>query len=247
MRIIPLLAASLLVCASVSAQEPDLTRRSNHYLDHVVLGINDLDTGIRNLELLTGVEARFDGRDPQMGTQSAVIGLGEKGYLEIIAPDPKADPADIDADLKVRVLDRLAGMESLTPFQWVIGTSNMERTAAIARRAGSRFSAVREGTRKRGWGKGYEWSWARVDLPESAVTPQFISWNEDSKLPQDRAPDGCELTYLQLNSRTFKSLHTLLAAMQIEADAKGAEKESMSFSLECSRGEVVFEASELKK
>ena len=242
MRKILLMLFLIFFCQPLVAQQADIERRSNHYLDHIVLGINDLDTGIDSLQQLTGVKAKFDGRNARQGTQSAVIGLGDKTYLEIVAPDPKADPEDIDPDLKTLILDRLQNFESLTPFQWVIGTSNMVRTEAIASRAGSRFSELREGNRKRGWGKGYQWSWARIDRPESLVTPLFIHRDEDGKRPQDRAPDGCSLSLLQLNSRTFKSLHTLVAAMQMDAETVAAEQESMSFSLDCPTGEVVFEA-----
>ena len=237
--IVALIALSLSM--PLPAQDSVEGPRANHYLDHLVLGINDLDTGMDEVQRLTGVRPKFDGRDAQLGTHSAVIGLGDMAFLEIMAPDPEADSSAIDAELKPRFVDRLANFDDLTPFLWAIGTGNLEKTRWFARRAGSRTSDIRSGSRKRSWGRTVEWLWVGVDRPESRVMPLFVQWHADTQAPQERAPDGCELTRLEINTRNFKSVQTLLAAMQIDADPFGADDDSMRFTLECEGREVVFE------
>lgn len=226
----------------LQAQLDPGVQRANHYIDHIVLGISDLDTGVEQVEKLTGVRPRFDGRDAKLGTQSAVILLGTDSFLEILAPDPKADPELIDAELKPLILDKLAGMESLTPFTWAVGSENLERSQWFARRAGSRTSEIEAGMRKRGWGRTVDWTWSRVTRPETRVMPLLVQWSSEGKKPQDYAPEGCSLKQLHLNSRTFKSVHALLATMQIDAEVEANDVESMSFTLECDQGEVNFEA-----
>lgn len=248
LRTFPLLLA-LAISPGLSAQniapeagpEPEMTVRANHYLDHVVLGIDDLDKGIEALEQLTGVRAKFDGRDARLGTQSAVIGLGDNAFLEIMAPDPKADPARVDPKYKPMTLDRLETFDTLTPFLWAIGTNNLERTRWFARRAGSYPSGIDSGTRARGWGRSSEWTWAHVTRPHTYVMPIFVQWNADTRPPQDRAPEGCRLVQLKLYPRIFKTVHLLLAAMQVDVEAEGAETESIHLSLECPKGEVLIE------
>lgn len=225
----------------LTAQDKVEAPRANHYLDHLVLGINDLDKGMDEVRRLTGVRPKFDGRNAQFGTHSAVIGLGETAFLEIMAPDPEADASAIDPELKSRFVDRLANFDGLTPFLWAIGTGNLEKTKWFARRAGSHTYEIRSGSRKRGWGRTVEWSWAGVERPESRVMPLFVQWDADTQAPQERAPDGCELKLLEINSRNFKSVQTLVAAMQIDADPFGADDDSMRFTLECEGREVVFE------
>ncbi len=222
--------------AQSGLQEP-----ANHYIEHLTLAINDFDQGLDDLRRITGVRPREIGSDAQLGTQSAVIGLGDNTYLQVMGPDPKADLSTIDPELKTLVLDRIMEFSELTPFGWAIGTHNMDRTRHLLRRAGLRTSEVATGSRKKGWGRAMEWDWARITRPDSRVVPMIVQWPVDTKRPLDRAPSGCALRELRVFTRNYKSIHALISITLLDAEPEGAEEDAFRFTLECDGDEVVFD------
>src|SRR5215468_7086873 len=78
-------------------------------LDHILLGCSDLERGIAWVEERTGVKAAFGGVHPGRGTQNALLSLGERHYLEIIAPDPKQSGDEHASRLKKMASPELTG------------------------------------------------------------------------------------------------------------------------------------------
>src|SRR5690242_4693498 len=97
------------VCAASAKGEPGMTGDLSR-VDHVILGINDLERGIEELERLTGVRAVFGGAHPGRGTHNALISLGGSQYLEILAPNPKDESPAWIGELK--------SLTTLTPVGW---------------------------------------------------------------------------------------------------------------------------------
>ena len=50
-------------------------------VDHILLGIDDLDRGMEQFEKLTGVRPVYGGKHPR-GTHNALVSLGNGTYLE---------------------------------------------------------------------------------------------------------------------------------------------------------------------
>lgn len=63
-----------------------------HTIDHVVVGISDLEVGIAAFASLTGVTAAYGGAHPTTGTHNALASLGDDVYLEILSPNPDVTP-----------------------------------------------------------------------------------------------------------------------------------------------------------
>lgn len=106
-------------------------------LDHIILGMNDLDRGIAFVEEKTGVRAAFGGVHPGRGTQNALVSLGEQRYLEIIAPDPKQN-----------VPPQIPGLRELQEprlFGWAVHTTDIAALAKKVREAGVAIAEPRDG------------------------------------------------------------------------------------------------------
>lgn len=94
-------------------------------LDHLMWGAPTLEAGMAEAERLFGVVPAPGGVHPGVGTQNALLSLGERHYLEIIAPDPNQDLAGTFGE-------RIAGLESCGLITWAAAVSGL---AAVAERA----------------------------------------------------------------------------------------------------------------
>src|SRR5437867_4563016 len=108
-------------------------------LDHIILGCNDLDRGIEAVEEATGVRPAIGGVHPGRGTRNALLSLGERRYLEIIAPDPQ-QPRSAD----VRQLYRI---ESPRLIGWAAHVDDMDELARQLTAAGIAFKPPTPGAR----------------------------------------------------------------------------------------------------
>ena len=97
-------------------------------LDHLLLGAPDLERGIEWVERLTGVRAVVGGSHPGRGTRNALLSLGARQYVEIIAPDPAQSGSTPTLDLKALPEPRLVN--------WAAATADIDALArARAQRA----------------------------------------------------------------------------------------------------------------
>jgi len=154
-------------------------------LDHILLGVADLDSGIAWVEQRTGVRAIFGGVHPGRGTRNALLSLGPRRYLEIIAPDPKQQlegPAQ-----------PLAAMREPRLFNWAVHTSDIAGAAKRAVAAGFGIDGPADGSRTRPDGKVLRWKTCRLKDDRGGLLPFFIEWSPESVHPSVDAPSGCIL------------------------------------------------------
>ena len=156
-------------------------------LDHILLGTNDLETGISFVEKRTGVRAQFGGVHPGRGTQNALLSLGERRYLEIIAPDP-AQP-----DAKNPLAPELRSLKEPRVVGWAAHPGNIATFADKLRAAGVEFHGPTPGSRKRPDGRLLQWQTLGLADDADGLLPFFIEWAPDSPHPSTDAPKGCSL------------------------------------------------------
>lgn len=157
------------------------------HIDHVMLGINDLDAGVRELEALTGVHAKFGGKHPGRGTQNALVSLGPETYLEIIAPQPGATT-------------EFATLAHLTPVGFAVFASDVAAVRAELAKSGIKTTEPQAGSRATPAGTTLHWTTFGIVEPKLEVAPFFIRWDDLATHPAKTSPGGCTLVALDVTA-----------------------------------------------
>jgi hypothetical protein len=187
-------------------------------LDHILLGCNDLQHGIDFVEQHTGVRAAFGGVHPGRGTRNALLSLGERRYLEIIAPDPDQPDAKDPLALHLRKLSepRIVG--------WAVHPGELGSFAKKLRDAGVAFEGPSPGSRKRPDGRVLRWQTLTLKDNPSWLLPFFIEWSADSLHPSADAPAGCRLIRFEGMTPEPEKLAKTAALLLLDLPiAKGAK------------------------
>ena len=203
-------------------------------LDHLILGAADLDRGIEWVESLTGVKAVIGGRHPGAGTRNALISLGGRRYLEILAPDPRQTVYSSPMDVRSLTTPRL--------FTWAAATTDIEEVAKRARGGGHEVLGPVDGSRARPDGRLLQWKTLRLRSESRAqdiqAIPFFIEWAAGSLHPSQDSPTGCELEWLEFEHPDPGRVTVVLTKLGIEAKVRQAGQPRLIAGLKTPKGSV---------
>ena len=185
-------------------------------LDHILLGCNDLDGGIAFVEKRTGVRAIFGGVHPGRGTRNALLSLGERHYLEIIAPDPQQGGAPDMRNLRQLTEPRLVG--------WAAHPGNITQFASQLRDSGIEFEGPTPGSRKRPDGRLLKWKTLNLKNDQQGVLPFFIEWSVGTVHPSADAPSGCKIERFTMSGPNEVELRGRCALLNLEVHVEHSEK-----------------------
>ncbi len=199
-------------------------------LDHILLGCHDLERGIAFVEEKTGVRAAFGGVHPGRGTQNAVLSLGERRYLEIIAPDPKQPGLAWFREIKDLASPRIIG--------WAEHTDNIAELAKNFRESGIQAEEPRAGSRKRPDGTVLDWKTMNLVDSRSGLLPFFIEWGKTSVHPSVDSPGGCRLELFQLVSSDQSEWRKLIHALGIDLTVEHGDQTQLAARIAGPKGKL---------
>ncbi|MFW6088626.1 MAG: VOC family protein [Gemmatimonadota bacterium] len=174
-------------------------------IDHVLLGVPDLEAGMDRVERLLGTRPAPGGRHPDFGTHNALLSLSPACYLEVIAPDPELPTPDRGIGFG------LDGLEEPRLVSWALRHPEVD---AVAGRAG--LGRVETGSRERGDGRTLRW---RLTDPYAermgGVIPFLIDWGETAH-PAASAPPGGRLVDLRVEHPSPDEVRRVLAMLDCD-------------------------------
>ncbi len=175
--------------------------------DHVVVGIRSLEEGVAEFARLTGVAAAAGGAHPGRGTENALVSLGPGAYLEIIAPQPRAELSESDA--KLRDLDRMKIVA------WAVAVNATDVAMEALRARGFETTAPRRGSRVTPSGGRLEWAVFTLSDETIAGAPFFIEWGASTTHPSKTAPPGCVCERFEVQTPASDRLSAVLKTLGV--------------------------------
>lgn len=173
--------------------------------DHLVVIAPTRESGVRWVTGRVGVEPVEGGAHSTMGTHNALLRLGDRAYLEVIAVDPRAArpprPRWFD-------LDRLAPGAAPRLATWVARTSDVRAAASASPVPPGPVEPMSRGS--------LAWS---ITIPQDGgllldgAAPLLIEW-PDGVHPATSLPEsGCSLEALEIHHPQVRLLERMLDAI----------------------------------
>ena len=185
-------------------------------LDHIILGCNDLDKGIEFVHEATGVLPAMGGVHPGRGTRNALLSLGERRYLEIIAPDP--------AQSEIAHFPQIRSMTDPRLIGWAVHPLDIAAIAKQLRENKVAFQGPDDGSRKRPDGRVLNWKTINLADDRHGLLPFFIEWSADSVHPSKDAPSRCSLAYFEILSADPDELSSTFKRIGLHLPVQRSDK-----------------------
>jgi len=199
-------------------------------LDHIILGCNDLDKGIAFVHDGTGVLPAMGGVHPGRGTRNALLSLGERRYLEIIAPDP--------AQTEIVHFPQIRSMTDPRLIGWAAHPPDIAALAKQLRENKVEFTGPDDGARKRPDGHVLNWKTINLADDRHGLLPFFIEWSADSVHPSKDASAKCTLDYFEIQSTDPQELAATLKRIGIDFPVEHSDKNRLQAMISGPKGDL---------
>ena len=192
-------------------------------IDHLLLGVPELGAGVQWIQDEFNIAAGEGGRHLGVGTHNALVALGGRTYLEVIAPDPEqlVPKAALPYGLGTLSAPRL--------INWAVRVPDMDTWA-------SKLHALGIPTQLRARNRvnpdGRQLVWRTAAMPATTfvngadltgLIPFAIDW-QDTVHPSETAPAGIVLESLSLCHPQITLVQTMAATLELPVLVEQAEE-----------------------
>lgn len=201
-------------------------------VDHIVYAFSDLNEGIKIIKECTGVEPIVGGQHLNHGTHNALLALGKKCYLEIIAPDPNNQ---FDGTRWMAV-DHI---EKPTITRWSINTNNIQEDAQILSDHDKSLGEIIAGERQLKDGHFLKWQMTKPSTDGIVNTiPFLLDWSQSANHPCDVLDLECKLIEVKLHSTKANSLENIIGTSSNSISYHPSGRESIQIVMKTPKGIV---------
>lgn len=200
-------------------------------IDHIVYTVPNLEAAMDWFEEISGIRPAFGGYHTTQGTKNAVVNLGNKCYLEILAAD---------ATNQAVKPPRWMGVDCLEIPQftrWSLKSTNLPKDSAILKRYDAKMGRIESGRRKMTNGNLLTWQMIMpLATPQIAIMPFMTDWQNSEVHPTDTMPNQCELISMHFTHPTPNLLLPSFKDLAIDLDIVQQENKSIKAKIRGLKG-----------
>jgi hypothetical protein len=139
------------------------------HIDHVTVAGKDVKAMTETLRSVAGITAQYGGPHSNHATEMALASFPDGSYLELIAIQPKADPAALAAHYWHKFLESDGG-----PCAWAIRPTDFSAEVERLHKAGIAVTDTTKSGRKRPDGVQLDWETAQIGPTNGGFFPFMI-------------------------------------------------------------------------
>jgi hypothetical protein len=157
--------------------------------DHLIVTAASLEAGAAHVRAALGVEMQPGGEHVRMGTHNCLLRLGEKLYLEVIAPNPGAQRPDRPRWFQ---LDEPESIRTPRLATWAVRCDDIRAADAASPVPLGKVEAMTRGS--------FEWL---ITVPEDGklrlggLAPTLIQWSSKAHPGETLEDFGCSLLRIE--------------------------------------------------
>jgi hypothetical protein len=202
-------------------------------LDHILLGVPDVEEAADEFEHETGVRPIMGGEHPGFGTSNALVSLSDGSYVELIGPGQEADWDNIGG--------KFAVLEERQLVAFAMATSNFDDLAERVRAHGFEAVGPIPGARATPDGERLEWQMLLIGGHDyGGFLPILIDWG-DTPHPATTAPTGLSVARFEVRHPEAAELARIYGdLLGAEVDTVRADHAMLDLVLDTPKGRIAF-------
>ena len=203
-------------------------------IDHIVLAVPELQSGITYLEKLTGAPCSPGGKHPDFGTHNALLKIGKDQYLEVIAADP-------DNPKEEKLWMGLSHIKEPRITRLAIKSNDMLSDSLWLKKMATELGTIKAGRRQRPNGSWLSW---KLTLPQPdpviETIPFLINWGK-SEHPANGLKGSCSLSNIALFTPQVNPLQRLIDQLNIQLNVLPADENKIQITLKTPQGFIILD------
>lgn len=204
------------------------------HIDHIVYAVPDLEEACDYLEGTLEVKPVFGGYHKTKGTKNALLNLGDRCYLEILAID-KANDSITES--------RWMGVDLITESQitrWAINSNSLVDDQKKLREYNVNMGEIFGGSRETPSGGLLQWEMILpLASPTIELAPFMVNWSPSSIHPSEALANECSLIDINFSQSKSESTEKLFTDLGIDSHIHHSTESKIVIQIKTPSGKII--------